>query len=171
MKIAKRSEAYKRYFFKFYKFNYISILINLLMRKGYKVKSYKLVFNFLKRIKLHFNFDPEQVIMYVFDNYRLLVQLIKKRKAGRIYNIPFFVDKMKGRLMILHFFLDSIKNRTENKLIDRLFLEFLELSKGYGRTVRKVEEYYTLAIRNYSFSYLLRKKKSNIYNKLQKYKK
>jgi|SRR5579885_626084 len=170
MKIAKHSEASKRFFLKFYKFNYINILINFLMRKGYKLKSYKLIFRFLMKIKMYFKYDPEKVITYVFDKYRLVVYLVKKRKAGRIYNIPYYIDKTKGKLMLLHWFFNSVRERKENNLLDRLFFEFLELSKGYGRTIRKIEEYYAMAIKNYSFSHFLKNKQYNMYRKLQKYK-
>lgn len=169
MRLVKYSTAYKRLNIKGIKFDYINILINLFMRKGNKLLSVKLIYNFLFKLKLKFKLTPQKILNKIFLKYELVIRLIKKKIAGRIYNLPYFINRIQGRVLLLHWFVESVKQRFENKLSDKLYFEFLDFSTGYGRTIRKIEEYYLLALKNQPFLRFLNQKQYRSFGKFRKF--
>lgn len=169
MTLVKYSEAFKRKNNKHYKLNYLNLLINVIMRKGFKVKSYKIVYLFLFKLKLKFKGSIILLLKQIFTKYRIIITLIKKKIAGRLYYLPYFINEQYGEVLLIHWFITSAKDRYENKLVDRLFCEFLDLYFGYGKTIRKIEEFYFLARKNQPFLYFLKKKKFRFNKSLKKY--
>lgn len=169
MYIVKKSEKFKYLKLKNFKINYFNLLINLLMRKGFKIKSYKIIYNFLFKLKLKFKISVNLLLNNLFNKYTIIINLIKKKVAGRFYYLPYFINTLRGQVLFSHWFIISVKERLENKLSDRLYFEFLDLNLGYGKTVRKIEDFYALALRNQPFLYFLKKKKFRSNKSLKKY--
>jgi ribosomal protein S7 len=167
MKLCKSSTAFNRVFNKFYVFDYQNALYKLLIKKGYKLRAYKLIdlfFFHLKSLYKDFNY-----IISIFEKYVPVINFYKKKIATTQYFLPIFINENKARFLLIRWFLQAVSERSELLFLDRLIGEFVDMEKGYGKLVRKVEEYYLLALKNRPFFKFLRKRKKVFLSRKKKY--
>lgn len=168
MQFGKYSNLNKRLLSKIDNFNYINILIFLLIRKGKKKLAKKIVYNFLIFLKKYFfkyfnqkneEFDLINFITNIFNLYRPRVNLLVKKVATNKYFLPVYIDLNKSRILIIKWFIESAKKRSEKKLSLALYYEFLDLFFSRGLTLKKLEEYYKIAKDNRPYLKLVTYKK------------
>jgi ribosomal protein S7 len=184
MRIAKRSLLAQRIFGKKYKFDYFDVFVRLVLRHGNKRKAVAIVSEFFSKLKIYYRsvstlkgrtYASPRVrfdlfISSLFDKYRPRISLVDRKVAAKNYSLPWYIDVVRSKLCLVRWFLRSAKERTESvSFSDKLFLEFLDLSKSTGRTFRKLEEYYTVALRNRPFLKFLRRRRKVARSRLKKY--
>lgn len=59
--------------------------------------------------------------------------------------------------------------RSEKTIIQKLLAEFNDLFLGYGRTIKKLEEYYFLAKQNKPFLQFIKKRRNVYFSRFKKY--
>lgn len=156
-----------------YKFDYLVIFINLLIKRGLKQKARGIVYDFvcyLKKYFLKFNirnfFD---VFQKTFDFYKPKLKIISKKIAAKVYLIPWYINENKSKVQIVKWFIECSKKRTEKNLSLRLYSEFIDFYNGQGLTIKKLEEYYKIARDNRAFVKFLKKRKRVFRSRLKKY--
>lgn len=184
MQIAKRSLLFKRTCRKKYKFDYLTVLISLLIKKGKKNKAKSIVFffflklkkYFIKKIQLNRNYIPLNFDSYfifflteVFERFRPRISLISKKVAAKIYTLPWYIDSNRSRILFLRWFILSALNRAEYDISEKLFNEFIDLCYLKGSTLKKLQEYYVIAINNRPFLKLLKRKRRVSRSRLKKF--
>lgn len=169
MRLAKRSNAFNRIYDKFYKFNYVTILIGLFLRKGYKLYSYKIISKFIFLVKLQEKKNINYIFNLYFNKYIPLFSFISKKIAANVYQLPSLINRNRAKTLLVRWFIKASLERSENNTIIKLFNEFNDLKLGYGRTLKYLEEHYKLALKNRPFLRFLRKRRKVFLSRLKKY--
>jgi len=169
MRLAKRSNAFNRIFNKFYKFNYITCLIGALARTGFKLHASKIIMQFLFKVKLKENQSVENLLNLTFNKYIPLFGFLSKKIAATTYYLPWLINFNRACSLFIRWFVKSTLLRSESNIVDKFFNEFLDLKLGYGKTVKILEEYYSLALQSRPFLRFLRKRRKVFLSRLKKY--
>jgi ribosomal protein S7 len=170
MRLARHSNAFFRLHDRFYASSYISQIVKILMSSGNFSIVSRLINTFLLELKK--KYKQKNILLFIneiFDKYRPLVSFLDRKVAATKYTLPWFISIERSRSLIVRWFVKSALERTEIGVLSKLIGEFEDLSKGMGRTVKRVEEYYALAKRNRPFMRFIKKKKSGRSSRLKKF--
>lgn len=77
-------------------------LICLIIKKGKKNKAYNIFLQMLLKIKLITKRSPIIVLLQGLKNLKPFVEVIKVRKAGKVYEVPVPLKKKKQLFLILN---------------------------------------------------------------------
>lgn len=169
MRLAKRSNAFNRLYNKFYKFNYISCLIGCFLRKGFKLNAYKIIFKFIYTLKIKYKLNILLLLNNTFKKYIPLFSFLSKKIAANIYYLPWLINKARAKSLIIRWFVKSSLNRSENNILDKLISEFHDITLGYGKTVKCIEDHYSLSLKNRPFLRFLKKRRKVFLSRLKKF--
>lgn len=171
MRLARKSGAFNRVYNRYYKFTYLNYLVQLFLRKGFRSKYVNLIGNFLVKLKIEIGGDQSavQLLNLVFDKYVPVITFVARKVAANVYYLPWFIGQMRAKSLLVRWFYYSIQERLEINFVDRIFNEFMDMKKGYGKTVRKLEEHYKLAIKSRPFLRFLRKRRKVVRSRIKKY--
>lgn len=169
MRLAKRSVAFNRMYVKNFYFNYLNSLVGCFIRKGYKFYAYNVISKFLYLVKLKYKIDLNILLNIVFFKYKPILSFLAKKVAASVYMLPWLINDTRAKYLLVRWFLSSSLSRTEPHMALRLFNEFNDLYLGYGRTIKKIEEFYMVAIKNRPFLRFLRKRRKVFLSRLKKY--
>ena len=105
----------------------INKLINTITRKGKKTKAYNIILKILMNIRIITSKSSLFVILKSFKNLKSYVELIKIRKAGKVYDVPVPLKKKKQLFLIINSILLTVNNSKVNGFEKSLTLELLSL--------------------------------------------
>ena len=105
----------------------INKLINTITRKGKKTKAYNIILKTLINIRVITGKSSLFVILKSFKNLKSYVELIKIRKAGKVYDVPVPLKKKKQLFLIINSILLTVNNSKVNGFEKSLTLELLSL--------------------------------------------
>ena len=105
----------------------INKLINTITRKGKKTKAYNIILKILMNIRIITSKSSLFVILKSFKNLKSYVELIKIRKAGKVYDVPVPLKKKKQLFLIINSILSIVNNSKVNDFGKSLTLELLSL--------------------------------------------
>lgn len=149
--LKKRLSFSSFFFFNSFFFYFIIKFINIVMKCGKKDKSItlfkKLIYNLLI---IYPQKDPFFVIWIVFFNLKIVLFFKKKKVAGRVHHVPFFLNNTKQVLIGLKVFISVVRLVAGNGFINKLINEFiLVFNKDIeSNFVKKKKDIYNLAIEN-----------------------
>lgn len=170
MQIAKRSSLFNRIIKNDGRsFDYKNVLLVVFMRKGFKLLAYKILNKFFFLIKMRYNLEINVLLEKVFLKYEPVLNFIRKKIGAKMIELPVLINRYTARFMLVRWFIRSVNLRTENNIIDRFVNEFNDLMLGYGRTVKFVEEFYSVALNSRPFLRFLRKKRKVFLSRLKKF--
>jgi small subunit ribosomal protein S7 len=170
MRIAVNSSLYKRLNSKDIVFNYKDFFIQCLIKNGLKKKAYSIFFEFVRLLKLQFKLVGVSVNDFFrkhFDCRKPCVGFVIRKVAAVTYAIPVYIRPDRARSLMLRWFVSCASLRVEKSFAERLFFEFVDFTLGVGKTVRKLEEYYRLAVKNRPFT-KFKKKRSKRYKSFRR---
>jgi small subunit ribosomal protein S7 len=105
----------------------VNKLINTITRKGKKTKAYNIILKTLINIRVITGKSSLFVILKSFKNLKSYVELIKIRKAGKVYDVPVPLKKKKQLFLIINSILLTVNNSKVNGFEKSLTLELLSL--------------------------------------------
>jgi ribosomal protein S7 len=160
MRVAKRSFLYNRLNSKNFIFNYKDFFIQCLIKKGFKKKARQVFFNFLILLKKKFllNVSSNDFLKDIFEKKKPCVAFVQRKVASVVYTIPVYIKPDRASCTIVRWFIENASLRSERTLSEKLFFEFLDLQNGVGKTIRKLEEYYKIAVKNRPFTKFIKKR-------------
>jgi len=130
-------------------------LRNGLIRKGLKKKANRVFHEVMVRLKKEGH--PETIIDDIFERLRPKLRLVERKRGSTVYKLPSMIRKDQSVSLALKWFFRSVKERKERKLEDRVFGELKEILDEKGRSLKRKEEHYRLAIYNRGFIRFLKK--------------
>jgi small subunit ribosomal protein S7 len=105
----------------------VNKLINTITRKGKKTKAYNIILKTLINIRVITSKSSLFVILKSFKNLKSYVELIKIRKAGKVYDVPVPLKKKKQLFLIINSILLTVNNSRVGGFEKSLTLELLSL--------------------------------------------
>lgn len=109
-------------------FNEVSIFINHVCKKGYKLKSYNIMLYLLKTLKRRFKKTPSLVFVKSIINAKIMVRIYNKKRGSQLYKIPLFLTNQKQiKKGILNLVKLVSEMKKEHILKKKLSLELINL--------------------------------------------
>lgn len=170
MRVAVNSSLYKRLNSKDFVFSYRNFFIQCLIKKGLKKKAYSIFSEFVRLLKMKFKLIRSSVNDFLkerFDRRKPCVGFVTRKVAAVTYSIPVYIRPDRARSLLLRWFVSCASLRSEGSFAERLFFEFIDFISGVGKTIRKLEDYYRLAIKNRPFT-KFKKKRSKRYRSFRR---
>lgn len=161
MRIAVNSSLYRRLNSRGFVFSYKDFFIQCLIKNGLKKKAYSIFFEFVRLLKLRFQLTRVSINDFFklhFDRRKPCVGFVTRKVAAVTYSIPVYIRPDRARSLLLRWFVSCASLRSEKSFSERLFSEFIDFVSGVGKTIRKLEEYYKLAVKNRPFTKFKRKR-------------
>jgi ribosomal protein S7 len=130
--------------------------IGHIMRKGLRSKALTIWMRLLLLLKMHFYKSPitisvASVIMSALRILRPVVILKKRKIAGTVYQIPYFVQNStrdNAMLIAIRWFLECVEQRIEKDPAVCLYKEFIDVLKKQGLAYKKKMDIYNSAVKN-----------------------
>lgn len=186
MRFARRSLAFLKIREKNFNIEYVYNLINLLLKKGLKIRAYKIykklnckiqffinkLFKFEKnkglnkKVEKFIKEEKEknkfinfiQILNIIVNEYAPIISFVKRKVAANNYTLPYFISEVRSKMIFMRWFVKSSIDRYEKSISEKLYKEFLDILYGLGKTIKKIEEYYEKAKQNYPFIRFLKTK-------------
>lgn len=131
--------------------NYLLNFTTLLMLKGKKIISQKIIFEILNIFKINKK-NPYKILTLALYNIRPCIETKKRRKGRRFYDIPFPIIKKKRQwFLATKWLIQSIRFMKNNSIKNNFMLEVCRASIYQGVSIKKKIQMYILAKKNRPF--------------------
>ena len=131
----------------------VSQIINLLMKNGKKSVSEKIFYRAMINMRILVNEDPLDVLLKCIEISRPLVELKSIRIGGVTLQIPVEINEKRKNSLAIRWIIASARNRSENRMEDKLAKELFDIYQNKGLTVQKKEELHKRAENNRAFAH------------------
>ena len=132
----------------------IAKFVNVVMVKGKKAISEKIVYNALdKAAKTVGENDSMKVFQKALDNVRPLLELKPRRVGGATYQVPIEVKADRGISIAMRWIRNYARQKKGKPMEDRLANELIDAYKAEGAAMKKREETHKMAEANKAFAH------------------
>lgn len=137
-----------------YKSELVGKFINVLMLKGKRSKSEKIVYkSFDIACEKLDQKDALEMFTKVVDNIRPLLELKPRRVGGATYQIPIEVNRTRGVEITLRWIRDFARAKKGKPMHEKLAEELIAAFKGEGAAVKKRDDTHRMAEANKAFAH------------------
>ena len=127
--------------------------VNVLMTRGKKSVSERIVYGALAQISKKSGKDPIEVFTTALNNIRPMVEVKSRRVGGANYQVPVEVRPVRRVALAMRWLKESARKRGEKSMAQRLANELLEAVEGRGGAMKKRDEVHRMAEANKAFSH------------------
>lgn len=132
----------------------VAKFINMVMLKGKKSISEKIVYGALDVIKKQLNDEDVLKVFYkALDNARPRLEVKPRRVGGATYQVPIEVRQERGTSIALRWIRDFAKNKKGKPMDQRLADEIIAAYKGEGSAIKKRDDTHKMAEANKAFAH------------------
>src|SRR5207245_9849874 len=112
-------------------------LINLIMLRGKRSLSEKLVYGALKTISEKTGGAPTQTLRKATDSVRPLIEVKSRRVGGATYQVPMEVPSRRSTTLAIRWIVNFSRARRERTMEARLAGELMDAANGVGASVKR----------------------------------
>jgi ribosomal protein S7 len=131
-------------------------IIGHIMQRGLRAKALAIWMRLLLLLKMHFykskfKMSVSSIIMIALNILKPVVILKKRKIAGTVYQIPYFVQNTmrdNAMLIAIRWFLECVNQRIEKDPAVCLYKEFIDVLRKQGLAYKKKKEIYDSAVKN-----------------------
>jgi small subunit ribosomal protein S7 len=132
----------------------VSKFINMVMLRGNKSISQKLVYGALEILKQKTNeADVTKVFYKALDNVRPHLEVKSRRIGGATYQVPIEVNKARGVSLALRWIRDIAQSKKGKPMEEKLAEELISAYKGEGSAIKKRDDLHKMAEANRAFAH------------------
>ena len=131
----------------------VSKFINCMMWDGKKSVSERIFYEAMERIRTSTGEDPLPIFKKAVENAKPVVEVKSRRVGGANYQVPIEVRPNRRQSLALRWLIGNARNRSENRMADRLGNELLETAQGRGTTIKKKDDVHRMAEANKAFAH------------------
>ena len=131
----------------------VSKLINLIMLKGKKSTSERIVYGAFEVIKEKTGKEPLDVFKQSLDNVRPLLETKSRRVGGATYQVPITVRPERGNTLALRWIRTYARSRKGKPMSQKLADEILDGFNKTGAAYKKREDTHKMAESNRAFAH------------------
>jgi small subunit ribosomal protein S7 len=126
----------------------IKKLVNLLTKKGKKIKAYRILLKTFIRLRIITQKSPIFLILFCIRSLKHYVKVVKVRKAGKIYEVPVPLNKKKQLFLILTWIIKSAKVKNNLNFVKSFSLEILDIFYKRGLSIKYKKDFIKKAYEN-----------------------
>ena len=131
----------------------VSKFINCMMWDGKKSVAERIFYEAMERIRSSTGEDPLPIFKKAVENSKPVVEVKSRRVGGANYQVPIEVRPNRRQSLALRWLIGNARNRSENRMADRLGYELLEAAQGRGSTIKKKDDVHRMAEANKAFAH------------------
>ncbi len=131
----------------------VSKFINCMMWDGKKSVSERIFYRAMERIRERTGEDPLPIFKKAVENAKPVVEVKSRRVGGANYQVPIEVRTNRRQSLALRWLIRNARNRSENRMEQRLGTELLEAAQGRGTTIKKKDDVHRMAEANKAFAH------------------
>jgi len=132
----------------------VAKFINMVMERGKKSISEKIVYGALERLSKQLNEPDALKIFYkAIDNVRPRLEVKPRRVGGATYQVPIEVRQDRGTSIALRWIRDYAKSRKGKPMEEKLSDEIIAAYKGEGSSIKKRDDTHKMAEANKAFAH------------------
>jgi small subunit ribosomal protein S7 len=126
---------------------------NRMMIGGKKTTAQRAVYGALELLEKETNRPGLEVFEQALRNATPAVEVKPRRVGGATYQVPVEVRSERRVSLAMRWLVDAARARSGRPVADKLFMEFLDASRGQGAAVRRREELHRMAEANRAFAH------------------
>lgn len=139
-------------YFLFYSF------LGKLVKKGKRNIQYKLLNELFLKLKKDYPQDnPKDILLRALQLLKPLVNLRLKKVAGINYQLPCPINEERAAKVAVTWFFQAINERSEKDLVDRIYMEIIDLLKGKSGSKQRKDSFEKIALDNRPFIFFLKR--------------
>jgi len=132
----------------------VAKFINMVMLKGKKSLTEKIVYGALERVKTQLNeSDVLKVFYKAIDNIRPRLEVKPRRVGGATYQVPIEVRQQRGTSIALSWMRDFARAKKGKPMEEKLAEEIIAAYKGEGSCIKKRDDTHKMAEANKAFAH------------------
>lgn len=136
-----------------YKSKVVSKFINMIMDRGKKSTSERIVYGAFMEASKKVGKEPLETFQKALDNVRPLVELKSRRVGGATYQVPIEVRPDRGVSLAMRWLRDFARGRKGKPMQEKLAAEIIDAYNNTGTAVKKREDIHKMAEANKAFSH------------------
>ncbi|MFC1809536.1 30S ribosomal protein S7 [Candidatus Omnitrophota bacterium] len=136
-----------------YKNLLVSKFMNIIMIKGKKSVSEKIIYGAFDILKERTKKDSLEVFKQAIENARPLLETKSRRVGGATYQVPIEVNPARGQTLALRWIRDLCRGKRGKPMQEKLADELLDCYNKTGTTIKKREDVHRMAEANRAFSH------------------
>jgi ribosomal protein S7 len=134
-------------------------IINSLIKKGKKNKTYKMILSVFIKLKIITGISPFFFILKGLSYLKPFVDIFRMRKAGKVNEVPISIKKKRQLYFTLKWLLLGIKTRKGLKFINILITDLINLYFKKGPSFRFKEDLIRKVYKNRAITHYRKRKK------------
>jgi small subunit ribosomal protein S7 len=123
------------------------------MWDGKKSIAERIFYRAMDRIRDRTGEDPLPIFKKAVENAKPVVEVKSRRVGGANYQVPIEVRTNRRQALALRWLIRNARNRSENRMEQRLGIELLEAAQGRGTTIKKKDDVHRMAEANKAFAH------------------
>ncbi|MGK2896876.1 MAG: 30S ribosomal protein S7 [Candidatus Makana argininalis] len=131
----------------------VSKFINILMIKGKKTISEKIVYKALNYLSKKSGINDIESFQLALENVRPVVEVKSRRVGGSTYQVPIEVRPVRSNTLAMRWIIESARKRKEKTMSLRLYKELLDATRKKGLSFKKREDIHRMAEANKAFAH------------------
>ena len=131
----------------------ITRCINVIMKRGKKSLSERIVYDALDILGDRTGEEPLHVFKQAVENVKPMIEVRSRRVGGSTYQIPVDVNPDRRIALSMRWIIGSARSRGERGMTRRLAAELLDAFNGTGSAVKKREDTHRMAEANKAFAH------------------
>ena len=132
----------------------IAKFINIVMDRGKKNLSEKIVYGALEIMKKKLNeADGLKLFHKAIDNVRPRLEVKPRRVGGATYQVPIDVRQERGTSIALRWLRDFARSKKGKSMVEKLADELLAAYKGEGSAIKKRDDMHKMAESNKAYAH------------------
>ena len=151
----RRRQAEKRELTPDVKYNseLLASLINVVMRRGKKSTSQKIVYGAMEIIREKQKTDPLEVFLQALENAKPMVEVKSRRVGGANYQVPVEISPERQLAIALRWMVNFARGRKGKPMREALAAEILDAYNNTGASVKKRDDTHRMAQANKAFAH------------------
>lgn len=132
----------------------IAKFINIVMERGKKNLSEKIVYGALEIMKNKLN-DPDALRLFhkALDNVRPRLEVKPRRVGGATYQVPIEVRQDRGTSIAFRWLRDFARVKKGKSMLEKLADELIAAYKGEGSAIKKRDDMHKMAEANKAYAH------------------
>ena len=131
----------------------VAKMINILMERGKKSLSERMVYGAFEILKEKTGKDPLDVFKQALDNARPLLETKSRRVGGATYQVPVSVRPDRGNTLAIRWMRNLARGRQGQPMRQKLANEILDAYNRTGAAMKKREDTHKMAESNRAFAH------------------
>ena len=131
----------------------VASFINMIMKKGKKSLSERIVYRSFDIVNEKLKGDPLEVFQKAVENVRPLLEVKSRRVGGATYQVPVDVNSRRGTTLALRWMRNYARAKSGRPIEERLADEIIDAYGKQGSAIKKREDTHRMAEANKAFAH------------------